>query len=122
MFVVYSTRLLRIFSLRTRGITGITIFPLIILHGSLRGTQEAAVTVNHERIHVRQQIELLLVFFAVWYAASFVAGLVRGRGRYGAYRNIIFEREAFDRMYEMDYLKRRRPFGFMKYWKKAGRE
>lgn len=120
MIVVYSTRLLRIFSLRTRGITGITIFPLIILHGSLRGTQEAAVTVNHERIHVRQQIELLLVFFAVWYAASFVAGLVRGRGRYGAYRNIIFEREAFDRMYEMDYLKRRRPFGFMKYWKKVG--
>ena len=118
MIVVYSTRLLRLFSLRTRGISGITLFPFIILHGRLRGTTEAAVTVNHEKIHIRQQLELLVVFFGLWYAVSFIAGLIRGRGRYGAYRNIIFEREAFDRMYDLDYLSRRKLFGFMKYWKK----
>lgn len=118
MIVVYSTRLLRLFSLRTRGISGITLFPFIILHDRLRGTPEAAVTVNHEKIHVCQQLELLLVFFAIWYVISFIAGLARGMGRYGAYRNIIFEREAFDRMYELDYLSRRKLYGFMKYRKK----
>jgi hypothetical protein len=118
MIVVYSTRLLRLFSLWTRGISGITIFPFIILHGTLRGTTEAAVTINHERIHIRQQLELVLVIFAVWYVVSYLAGLARGRGRYGAYRNIIFEREAFDRMYDLEYLSRRKPFGFVKYWKK----
>jgi hypothetical protein len=115
MIVLYSTRLLRVLTPWFRGITGITLFPFIILRSGLRGTVESAVTINHEKIHIRQQLELLLVFFALWYFASFIAGLARGRGWYGAYRNIIFEREAFDRMYELDYLARRRPFGFLKY-------
>lgn len=117
MIVVYSTRLLRFFSLRTRGISGITIFPFIILHERLRGTPEAAVTENHEKIHIRQQLELLLFIFGIWYGVSFIAGLARGKGRDGAYRSIIFEREAFDRMYDLDYLSRRKLFGFMKYRK-----
>jgi hypothetical protein len=115
MIVLYSTRLLRVLTPWFSGITGITLFPFIILRSELQGAVESAVTINHEKIHIRQQLELLLVFFALWYFASFIAGLARGRGWYGAYRNIIFEREAFDRMYELDYLARRRPFGFLKF-------
>jgi hypothetical protein len=118
MIVLYSTRLLRLLTPWFSGISGITIFPFIILRSELRGTVESAVTVNHEKIHIRQQLELLLVFFALWYTVSFIAGLARGRGWYGAYRNIIFEREAFDRMYDPDYLSRRKLFGFMKFRKK----
>jgi hypothetical protein len=118
MLVIYSTRLLRFLVPWFPGIVGITLFPFIILRKEIRGTTEAVVTINHERIHIRQQLELMVVFFAVWYVFSFIAGLVRGLSLYDAYRNIIFEREAFDRMYDLGYLKERTMFAFMKYREK----
>ena len=119
MIVLYSTRLLRVLTPWFTGITGITLFPFIILRKEIRGTADAAVTINHERIHIRQQAELLLVVFALWYAASFIAGRLRGLSWHDAYRDIIFEREAFDRMYDPDYLKSRKLFSFLKYRTKA---
>jgi hypothetical protein len=115
MFVIYSTRLLRIMVPWFRGISGLTLFPFIILRSEIRNTAEALITINHERIHIRQQLELLLVPFALWYALSFLAGRIRGLTWYESYRAIIFEREAFDRMYDLEYLGRRRFFGFLKY-------
>ncbi len=115
MIIIYSTRMLRVLSLWFAGISGITMFPLIILRKEMRGTAEAAVTINHERIHVRQQLELLLVVFALWYLGSYLYGRIRGLSRYDAYRNIIFEREAFACMYDPDYLKKRRMFAFLHY-------
>lgn len=118
MIVIYSTRILRFLAPWFPSIAGITLFPFIILRKEMRGSTEAAITINHERIHIRQQIELLVVVFAVWYVASFFRGLLRGLTLYEAYRDIIFEREAFDRMYDPGYLKERRMFAFMKYRKK----
>jgi hypothetical protein len=119
MIVIYSTRILRFLAPWFPSIAGITLFPFIILRKDIRGTAEAAITINHERIHIRQQIELLVVFFAVWYIASFLRGLLRGLTWYDAYRDIIFEREAFEKMYDPGYLKERRFFAFMKYRKKS---
>lgn len=115
MIIIFSTRLIRFLVPWFPGITGLTLFPFIILRKEIRGTAEAAITINHERIHIRQQVELALVFFALWYAASFIAGRLRGMSWNEAYRNIIFEREAFDRMYDMDYLKTRKLFAFMNF-------
>lgn len=119
MIVIFSTRLIRLLVPWFHDITGLTLFPFIILRKEIRGTAEAAVTINHERIHIRQQAELLLVVFALWYAASFIAGRLRGLSWHDAYRDIIFEREAFDRMYDPDYLKSRKLFSFFKYRTKA---
>ncbi len=115
MITIFSTRLIRFLVPWFPGITGLTIFPFIIIRKELRGTAEAAITINHERIHIRQQIELLLVIFAVWYALLFLVSRLRGMAWHEAYMNIIFEREAFDRMYDMDYLKERRLFSFLNY-------
>ncbi len=115
MIVIFSTRLIRLLVPWFPDITGLTLFPFIILRKEIRGTTEAVITINHERIHIRQQAELLLVVFAVWYVASYIAGRLRGLSWHEAYRNIIFEREAFDRMYETDYLKTRKLFAFLKY-------
>jgi hypothetical protein len=115
MIVIFSTRLIRFLVPWFPGITGLTLFPFIILSKEIRGTTEAMITINHEKIHIRQQVELLLVVFALWYVASFIAGRMRGMSWHEAYRNIIFEREAFDRMYDMDYLKTRKIFAFLKY-------
>jgi hypothetical protein len=118
MIVIYSTRILRFLAPWFPGIAGITLFPFIILRKEMRGSTEAAITINHERIHIRQQVELLVVVFAAWYVASFFRGLLRGLTLYEAYRDIIFEREAFEKMYDPGYLGERKMFAFMKYRKK----
>ncbi|MBN2158942.1 MAG: hypothetical protein JW807_06065 [Spirochaetes bacterium] len=116
--IIYSTILLRALVPWFPGISGLTIFPFIILSKDLRGSPEAAVTINHERIHIRQQMELLVVFFAFWYIGACLVGVLRGCSLYEAYRDNIFEREAFCGMHDPDYLRKRKLFAFMDYRKK----
>jgi hypothetical protein len=63
-------------------------------------------TLNHERIHFAQQKECLIVFFYLLYLLMWL--------RYG-YRNIPFEREAYDNAHFKDYLTTRRRFAWLKY-------
>lgn len=62
---------------------------------------------NHERIHLRQQLELLIVPFFIWYGVEFLIRLLQYKDRYMAYRNISFEREAYENEKDLDYLQRR---------------
>ena len=55
--------------------------------------------VNHERIHLYQQLELLYIGFIIWYLIYQI--------KYG-YRNNPFEIEAFDNENDLDYLKSRK--------------
>jgi hypothetical protein len=118
MIIIYNTRFLQSIGSRVPGIRGITLFPFIILREDIKGSPEAGETINHELIHARQQTELLVLLFALWYLISYIAGRLKGLGRYEAYRNIIFEREAFDMMHDPEYLGWRRPFSFLKYRKR----
>lgn len=70
---------------------------------------------NHERIHLRQQIEMLIVFFYLFYAIEFFVRLIRYRSRYDAYKNISFEREAFDNQTDLGYLRKRQLWAFKNY-------
>ena len=70
---------------------------------------------NHERIHLRQQAELLVVFFYVWYGLEYLIRLIQYRNRHEAYKNISFEREAYANEKDLDYLKRRSFWEFLKY-------
>ena len=89
----------------------INIIGLLFCHKSTIITPEI---VRHEQIHTRQMAELLFVFFYLWY---FMEWLVRLFMRGNAYHHISFEREAYDHMDEPDYLKRRKHFAWMKYYK-----
>jgi hypothetical protein len=73
------------------------------------------VLINHERIHHRQQIELLILPFYILYISLYLYHLIRLKNHYRAYRAIIFEREAFSMDSDLGYLKRRKWWGFMKY-------
>lgn len=68
--------------------------------------------INHELIHTEQMKEMIYVFFYLWY---FVEWLVRLFGKGNAYRNISFEREAYDNDDNLNYLNERKPFVWMKY-------
>ncbi len=96
-----------------KGFVGLTLWPLIILKHSQLKTD--GVLLNHERIHLRQQLELLVLPFFVWYLAAWLYGLLRYRNSYLAYRNISFEREAYANDTNLDYLATRRPWQFLRY-------
>jgi hypothetical protein len=88
------------------------------------------VTLNHERIHSRQFVELMVLFavatvfirwwlpvfapfaFYVWYIIEWLIRLLK---KGNAYRNISFEREAYANQGDFSYLKGRGWFNFLKY-------
>lgn len=92
----------------------ITLWPLIILQH--RESELDEKLVRHERIHLRQQIELLLVGFYLVYIAEFVIHLLRSRDRYLAYRSIGFEQEAYAHEDRSDYLKNRKLWAWRSFW------
>lgn len=96
-----------------KGYAGITLFPFIFLREE-KLKQDAAL-INHEKIHLRQQAELLVVFFYIWYSAEYLIRLLQYRNHKQAYRNISFEREAYTNGDNPDYLQNRKSFLFAKY-------
>ncbi|TRZ43095.1 hypothetical protein [Robertkochia solimangrovi] len=94
---------------------GLTIWPLIILReASLRDDK---VLINHERIHLRQQVELLIIPFYLIYFMEYIFGLLKYRSSILAYRNISFEKEAYANEYDLEYLEKRNFWTFLKYYR-----
>lgn len=67
---------------------------------------------NHERIHTRQMLEMLVIGFYVWY---FIEWLIRLPQPGNAYRNISFEKEAYTHEYNLHYLAERKSFAWWYY-------
>jgi hypothetical protein len=107
MFLIVSKYLI------PKGYRGMTIFPFVIVHE--QKDKSNAVLVNHERIHIRQQIELLILPFFIWYGLDYLIKLIRYGDRNKAYRNIVFEREAYANEKDPDYLQSRSFCNFLKY-------
>lgn len=96
-----------------KGYIGITLFPFVFVkHAQLK--QDKAL-INHERIHLRQQLELLILPFLLWYWLEFLIRYVHYKSWRQAYRNISFEREAYKHEQDLDYLKNRPFWYFLKY-------
>ena len=96
-----------------KGYRGLALFPFVFVKYSM--DKENAVFVNHERIHLRQQLELLIIPFFVLYFLEFLLRLIQYRNRDLAYRNISFEREAYTNEKDLYYLKQRSFWRFLKY-------
>nr|WP_256928804.1 MULTISPECIES: hypothetical protein [Winogradskyella] len=97
-----------------RGYIGITIFPFVIL--KTKKLKQDLVLINHERIHLRQQIELLILPFFIIYVFEFLIRLIQYRKWNLAYRNISFEREAYGNEKDLNYLKSRSFLKFKSYF------
>ncbi len=96
-----------------KGYRGLTLFPFVIIRDFL--DKENKVLLNHEKIHIRQQLELLIVPFFVLYFLEFLLRLIQFRDRNKAYRNISFEREAYANEKDLGYLKKRPFWKFRNY-------
>lgn len=96
-----------------KGFTGITLYPFIIVRDER--LRQNADLINHERIHLCQQAEMLVLPFYIWYGIEFFVRLFQYRSRYTAYRNISFEREAYQHENNPAYLQHRRFWNFVKF-------
>jgi len=96
-----------------KGYRGMAVFPFILIKYDF--DKSNGVFVNHEKIHLRQQLELLIIPFFVWYVLEYLIRLVQYQNMDLAYRNISFEREAYAKETELDYLKNRSFFQFLNY-------
>jgi len=96
-----------------KGFIGLTIYPFVFLQEKKWTTNK--VLINHERIHLKQQLELLIIPFFIIYFLEFLYGLFIYKNKYLAYKNISFEREAYQNESNMQYLKERSFWNFLKY-------
>lgn len=73
--------------------------------------------INHETIHLRQQAEMLIVIFFLWYLVEWLVRSIQYRSFHKGYRNICFEREAYAHENELFYPDERKHYSFFKYLK-----
>ena len=104
--VIVSDRALKFFGLffgGSDGIRGLAFWPFIFISSKTIIDDEL---INHERIHLRQQLEMLIIPFYIWYLIELYTK---------GYMNISFEKEAYANEKNLTYLKKRRKFAFYKY-------
>ncbi|MEA1785791.1 hypothetical protein U1E44_06790 [Arenibacter sp. GZD96] len=77
--------------------------------------RQDSVLLNHERIHLKQQQELLIFPFYILYILEWLLKLCWYRNAKQAYLNISFEREAYNNEYNLGYLNGRKSFCFIGY-------
>ena len=87
------------------------LFPFILV----RQPNPGPVLINHERIHLRQQAEMGILLFYVWYVIEYGIRRIQYRNRYAAYCNISFEREAYANDTALTYLNTRPFWAFWQY-------
>ena len=124
--------------------SAMAVLPFIILEKSKKFSKD---TINHEKIHIRQQLDLLPIswltnsivilsltdsywwlllnllpflnssVFYMLYIVNYFINKFRYEGHSKEYRNIIFEREAFENDNNYNYLNKRKATDVLKYWK-----
>lgn len=100
--------------LQKTSLEGITLFPFIFLRPNVM-QDDSRELINHERIHLSQQRELLVVFFYLWYFIEFLYYYLLTFQLKKAYRNICFEREAYANQSNLNYLNTRKFWNFLKF-------
>ena len=102
MKIIYNDSFLKFFR-----IGGITLYPFIFLRNKYKNNKKI---LNHEKIHIEQQKELLIIGFYIWYLLEWI---VRIFMKGNAYKNIRFEKEAYSNADNLDYLKTRKKYNWI---------
>jgi hypothetical protein len=92
---------------------GMALFPFILLQDETLLRDKYIL--NHERIHLRQEVELFILPFYVLYLLNYFINLFIYRSHYKAYRNICFEREAYQNDKNLSYLVTRKTWSWVRY-------
>ena len=93
----------------------IALFPFIVIRDNFETNN--LVLINHEKIHLRQQLELLIIPFYVLYFIDYILKIILFKDKNKAYKNILFEREAYLNEENLDYLQTRPFWNWTRYLK-----
>ena len=107
MFIIVTRQLFK------KRFQGATIWPFILIREPELKTDP--ILMNHERIHYRQQTELLVILFYLWYGLEFLFRWIQFGKRREAYQNISFEKEAYKNEKDLEFLDHRSFFKFLNY-------
>ena len=87
-----------------------SLFPFVLVRKGMSNP----VLIQHERIHLVQQLELLILPFYLWYLAEYLWHRLKGKNHMDAYMAISFEREAYQYERDPNYLANRPFWAFIK--------
>ena len=68
---------------------------------------------NHEAIHTKQLLESGIIFFYIIYLIEWLIKLIIYKSQ--AYKHLSFEVEAYNNMYNLNYLTSRKKYAWLKY-------
>ena len=109
---IFNDTLLKIITFGFHGVQGITLCPFIIAKKNMKNNKRF---INHERIHIQQSIEMLIIFFYLWYVIEFLIKFAIYKNWRAAYSLISFEKEAYRNQYNYEYIENRKPYSFINY-------
>lgn len=96
-----------------KGFSAINLFGVVFAREDYQPLSDR--TISHESIHTAQMKEMLYIFFYLWYAVEWLIRWVGcGFRSKKAYLNILFEREAYKNETNIEYLKSRKPFSWLR--------
>lgn len=96
-----------------KSFNGLAIFPFIFLKD--KKLKENKIVINHEKIHLKQQVELFWILFFIWYLVEFFIKLIIYKSANKAYKNISFEKEAYTNEKNLAYNNYRKRYAFLSY-------
>ena len=88
----------------------ITLWPFVFI-----SDEGDVTTVNHEKIHLRQQVELLIIGFYLLYAFYWLRSYLKQGDKDQAYYDIPFEKEAYAFESDLNYLQKRHPCAWLNF-------
>ena len=112
--VIYSNILVDIVTMLTLGVLqvrGFTLFPFVVISKDYKDNKEL---LNHERIHLEQQKELLVVGFFILYYLNIFLLFLKYWDTQKAYKECIFEKEAYDNAANPEYINTRKWYACFK--------
>ncbi len=92
------------------GYKAINLFGFIFARRKLNSTD-----INHECIHTAQMKELFYIGFYIWYIIEWIIRLILIKNSHKAYKMISFEVEAYKNQDNLDYLKTRKKYDWIRY-------
>lgn len=95
---------------------GMALFPFVLV--GTENDKRDKVLINHEKIHLYQQLEMFVIPFYVVYLGHYFIQRINYKKHHPAYMNIVFEREAYQNETNLEYLKKRKLWAFWNYWSK----
>ena len=93
--------------------SAMALYPFVLINK--RDSPLSASLLNHERIHLQQQVELLIIPFYIWYLLAYIYHRVKGKNHNEAYKSILFERECYQNENDLSYLEKRKIWAFINF-------